>query len=74
MRKVNESDMKTTTNRIGCLPALTVAPSADVTVTFLVITDNTPELLTHFDHTFIRGRREGCSERSLYGFVMRLKE
>ena len=48
---------------VRCLPALAMVPSADVTDAFLTLADNMPdhdkmpELLSYFEHTYIRGRR-----------------
>jgi len=48
---------------VRCLPALAMVPSSDVVDAFLVLADNMPnndqmpELLSYFEHTYVRGRR-----------------
>jgi len=54
---------------VRCLPALAMVPSFDVVDAFLVLADNMPnhdkmpELLSNFEHTYVRDRRRpGCAE------------
>ncbi|CAK8677848.1 unnamed protein product [Clavelina lepadiformis] len=48
---------------VRCLPALAMVPSSDVDESFLILADSMPdhekmpELLSYFEHTYIRGRR-----------------
>ncbi|CAK8689672.1 unnamed protein product [Clavelina lepadiformis] len=70
LRKVNEIGMKCDyesdnelRTAVRCLPALAMVPSSDVVESFLILADSMPdhekmpELLSYFEHTYIRGRR-----------------
>jgi len=78
VRKVNEIGMKGDYESdddlriaVRCLPALAMVPSSDVVDAFLVLADNMPnhdkmpELLSYFEHTYVRlrgRRRPGLTE------------
>jgi len=70
LRKVNEIGMKgdyesddELRTAVRCLPALAMVPSSDVVDSFLILADNMPnhdkipELLSYFEHTYVKGRR-----------------
>lgn len=70
IRKVNELGMKTDYETddhlrgcVRCLPALSHLPAEDVLDSFLLLCEEMPhhermpELLSYFEHTYIRGRR-----------------
>ena len=70
LRKVSDIGMKSDYESddnlriaVRCLPALAMVPSTDVAEAFWILADympeheKMPELLTYFEHTYIRGRR-----------------
>jgi hypothetical protein len=56
----NDDDLRIA---IRCSPALAMVPASDVVESFLILSDHMPnhekipELLSYFEHTYIRGRR-----------------
>ena len=71
LRKINEVGMKQANENdnvvreaVRCIPALAFVPEADVMDAFDILADHIseihermPELLSYFEHTYIRGRR-----------------